>query len=59
MFGKDQNDDDDQDIWGSIFGGKKKSSNPLAGAFGGKQEGSFPNLMGTHQIFIAYLYFYS
>lgn len=48
MFGN-QDDDEDQDIWGSIFGKKKTSSNPLSNAFGGKQEGSFPNLMGIYK----------
>ena len=40
MFG--QKDDDDDDIWGSMFG-KKKSSNPISDAFGGKKSGG---LMG-------------
>lgn len=45
MFGGNDQDDDDQDIWGSLFG-KKKTNNPIQNAFGGKKEGSFPTLMG-------------
>ena len=48
MFGGND-DDDDQDIWGSMFG-KKKSNNPLSN-IGGKDDSKFPSLMGVWFLF--------